>query len=212
VKHKLHFSFYIFLALQLAMVAGCASAHRNNIQPSDVKTAMAFNQLHHINQKEIAMSQMALDKAQSEDVKHAARQMIQDHQALDNRLQESARNQNIDLLTFTPATHEKATMDQMKKLSGSQFDQAFLENMRGSHMEAEQTLSQLDRESDNQMVRTLVSEAMPKIRAHRDASIQGQRGIASDPSMDAPTMSEPSLDEPSLDSIDSSEEDSERDM
>lgn len=131
-----------------------------------------LNQLHHLNQKEIEMIQLAQGKSQSEQMKTANQQVLSDHQALQGRVETIAKNENIQLKKFQPATYEKAVMDRLNSLEGSQFDQAFMKAMDRDHQAAMQQLRTARSEVQDPQIRSLIDETLPKLRAHHQASSQ----------------------------------------
>lgn len=182
------------LAMTTAWAEGDKSQDRGGQQTQDKQSMqsmqrqwskeMALNQLHHVNQKEIEMTKMAQDKAQSPELKNFAKQMQTDHTNLDNRIKDVAKTSNVELQKFQPADYEKATMSRLGDLKSGQFDQMFTWTMVRGHEDA---LADLKRTSDtvqDQQVRSLIQEAMPRMRQHLDmARTMSQsisRGVASD--------------------------------
>jgi putative membrane protein len=74
---------------------------------------------------ELEMAQLALEKSDNENIKKYAQQMIQDHQALNQELMQLAENKGITLPTTLSPKHQ-ALKTQVSKLSGTQFDQAYI--------------------------------------------------------------------------------------
>lgn len=140
---------------------------------------MALNRLHHVNQKEIELARLAQDKAQSQELKTSAQQIMKDHQALETRVQEVAKSQNVKLQDFQPSTFEKAFMDRLKELSGSQFDQAFMQNMMMGHQEVAQDLRLARNDVQNSQVRQLIDQAIPRIQQHRQMAAKQHKNIQS---------------------------------
>lgn len=160
-------------------------------QSSDMQTMQrqwtktkALNQLHHINQMEIQMAKMAQDSAQSSELKNFAKQMNTDHSNLENRVTSAAQASNIELQKFQPSTYEQATMDSLKSLKGGQFDQMFTWTMVRGHEDAMADLKRTSASAQDPQVKTLIQEAMPRIRQHwemaRSMSQSISRGVASD--------------------------------
>lgn len=125
-----------------------------------------LNRLHHINEKEIAVSKLAKKKSSSDEVKGFADHMIQDHQAVDRKLQDLAKSEKIKLQRFQPAEYEKATMEELNKLKGSQFDQAFVDMMKSGHEEALNVLEMYSRNVKDPQIQKLLQEVIPSIKKH----------------------------------------------
>ena len=158
------------------------AAGRDNMSMDMMQKAMQLNQLHHINQKEIKMSELAAEKAQSPQVKSAAQQILKDHQDADKRVEALAKADNITLESFQPATHEKVVMDNLKKLEGARFDQAFVDNMHMGHKHVAQTLEMARTDSKDAKVKGLIGELLPQIRRHQQLSAGIKLPTASSPS------------------------------
>jgi putative membrane protein len=132
---------------------------------------MILNQLHHMNQYEIQLAQLAQDNAQSESIKTLARQITTDHQSMDSQVQQIAKSQDFTLSDFQPASYEKATFDRLRSLSGSQFDQAFGWTLHSGHQEAMQDLRMFRKDAaKNPQLSSLISQAMPKYQKHAEMS------------------------------------------
>ena len=149
------------------------------LSPAQLNQEMVLNQLHHMNQKEIQLSQMAIEKAQSPQVKNAAQEMLKDHQALETRVQELAKAQQLQLSDFQPATDEKQMMDRFGKLSGRQFDAAFMQNVHFSHKAAMENLKLARSEVRDPQIRSLIDQTIPKVSQHKQLSGVVQKNISS---------------------------------
>jgi putative membrane protein len=140
---------------------------------------MVLNRLHHINQHEIELAQLAQDKAQSTQVKSAAQMILQDHQKLDDQVRSSAQGFGFELQGFQAATHEKVGMDRIKSLSGSQFDQVFVSMMKAGHKEASEALKGLRADLKDTQLKSLIDAALPRIKAHRQMTASLERDLKS---------------------------------
>lgn len=149
---------------------------------NQLQKSMALNHVHHINQKEIEMAKMGQEQAQSPRIKEYARQLESAHKALDQRAQEIAKNSNVKLQGFQPATYEKATMDQLKRLQGSEFDQAYMQLMVQGHRQAMQDLQDMNKNVQDQQISQFIKSSLNDVNGHLSAaqSLQKQvgRGVA----------------------------------
>jgi predicted outer membrane protein len=64
--------------------------------------------IHKVNQLEIALGNLATEKATSQSVKDYAQMLVTDHQAADKKVMDFANANNIMLATMMPATREQA--------------------------------------------------------------------------------------------------------
>lgn len=105
-------------------------------QAGNATTPDAFmNKAMEMNQAEINLSKMAENKAMDQKVKDYAEMMIQDHtQALDKLRSASGGSQNEPSLS---KEHQQMS-DKLARLSGQQFDKAYMDAMVRDHQQAVQ--------------------------------------------------------------------------
>jgi len=132
---------------------------------------MALNQLHHINQKEIAMAKLAKDKSQDQQVIAMADRILADHQQLETKVKSVADGEDVSLHSYQLATHEAAFLDRLEGMEGSEFNRAFLAQSRDGHALALRDLRGI-RARDPE-VAALIRSAIPSIRAHERMTTTG---------------------------------------
>ena len=81
---------------------------------------------------EVELGQLATQKASSEDVKKFGQRMVDDHSKANDQLKQVAAQEHIDLPT-EPSAKDKATKARLEKLSGEQFDRAYMRDMVKDH-------------------------------------------------------------------------------
>src|SRR5262249_32671391 len=81
---------------------------------------------------EVQLGQMAAEKASDADVKAFGQRMVGDHTKVNDDLKTIASKQGIDLPTSLDSKH-KAMVDRLSKLSGSEFDRAYVREMVKDH-------------------------------------------------------------------------------
>lgn len=118
---------------QSTNAANAISPQQADQQTQTLADELALNELHHVDQKEIALTELALKNSESEGIKGTARQINNDHHAFERQVDALAKERNIDLKSFSPATYEKVEMDRLSKLKGQSFDLAFMQQMQTSH-------------------------------------------------------------------------------
>lgn len=149
------------------------------MNPMMVQNTMVLNQLHHINQKEIAMAELAKSKTTGMQAKNMADRLIADHEKMDERLKMVAERAGVELASFQPATHEMAMMDTMKELEGKEFDQAFMQSMKASHEMAMENLRSAKRMVKDPQIIQAINEAMPQIQKHHRSSQAAAQNVSS---------------------------------
>jgi len=84
------------------------------------------------NLAEVALGQLATQKAQSDDVKKFAQRMVDDHQKAQQDLEGVASKNNLTL-PKTVNAQQKAEQQRLNKLSGAAFDRAYVQMMVRDH-------------------------------------------------------------------------------
>ena len=100
--------------------------------------------VHHTNQMEIDMGQLAKEKGSAKKVRKYGERLMLDHRMADKEIQDFARRHNLALTEPTPRTPEEgmemakemAATERLKQLTGAEFDHAFLEEMARGHEKA----------------------------------------------------------------------------
>ena len=153
--------------------AGKASATTMN--PSAV-----LSMLHQVNQDEIKLGKAAQSRAQSDKVKDYAKDMVEDHTALDKKLTEFVQKEGKGKLHLSssaiPAakrealkTSSKEAERKLSSASGATFDREYISAMFKGH---DAVLTDLDAAlpslEGKDKLHDLVSDARDKVKAHRD--------------------------------------------
>jgi putative membrane protein len=81
---------------------------------------------------EVALGQLATEKASNPKVKEFGQRMVTDHGKANDELKTLAASKNITLPTKLSAKNQ-ATKDRLSKLSGSAFDHAYINDMVKDH-------------------------------------------------------------------------------
>jgi putative membrane protein len=139
-----------------------------------------LSMLHQVNQDEIKLGRTAQSKATNDKVKDFAKDMVDDHTALDKKINEFVQKDGKGKVTLSSSQipvskrQEMKTMidDAERKLSsatGATFDRSYISEMVKGH---EAVLSDLDAAlpslKGQDKVHDLVSDARDKVRDHRD--------------------------------------------
>lgn len=114
---------------------------------------------------ELKLGQLAQEKGSSESVKAFGKRMETDHTKAADDLKQVAAKNNITLPNGLDAKNQ-ATYDRLSKLSGSQFDRAY---MRAMVMDHEEDVAEFKRESStgkNPDVKQFASQTAPTLDDH----------------------------------------------
>ena len=114
---------------------------------------------------EVELGQLALQKSDNADVKKFAQRMVDDHTKANNDLKSVASAKNMTLPETIDAKDE-ATKQRLSKLSGSQFDQAYMSDMVKDHTK---DVSEFKRESmsaKDDSIKSFASQTLPTLEDH----------------------------------------------
>lgn len=118
-----------------------------------------------MNRAEIELSQVALRKAASPEVKRYAQQMIGDHRRAGLRLSELARQKGITLPTQPDAEHQ-ALKARLQEMSGRAFDQAYMTAMVADHEEAVRQFQNQATQGRDPDLKAFAANILPRIQEH----------------------------------------------
>jgi len=97
---------------------------------------------------EVQLGQLAAQKASSPEVKQFAQRMVDDHTKANDQLKQIASTRGITLPTDVDSRH-KRDMDKLSKMSGAEFDRAYMDHMVADHKkDAKEFQSQAKNASD----------------------------------------------------------------
>jgi putative membrane protein len=131
----------IVVASSLSLAAQTTKSHTSSMKKSPqtaaTKAAMTTDQqfvteAYEGGMAEVALGQLATEKASNAKVKDFGQRMMTDHGKANDELKALAASKNITLPTKLNAK-QQATKDRLSKLSGSAFDRAYVNDMVKDH-------------------------------------------------------------------------------
>ncbi|MGE5547618.1 MAG: DUF4142 domain-containing protein [Solirubrobacterales bacterium] len=114
---------------------------------------------------EVAMAQLAMDRARDPDVRAYASHLAQDHSRSSDKLRVAASQAGVGVPARLDA-EDQAKVDKLSTLSGTAFDRAFLNQMVADHQE---TVNDFEREAsrgDSAPLRSYADQSLPALRQH----------------------------------------------
>ncbi len=114
---------------------------------------------------EVELGQLAQQKASSEEVKKFGERMVTDHTKANDELKAVAQKENVEL-PQEPSAKDKATKARLEKLSGAQFDQAYMKDMVKDHRT---DVSEFEHESNSAKdpaVKSFATQTLPVLKEH----------------------------------------------
>jgi putative membrane protein len=125
----------------------------------------------HSDQNEIQLSRLVLEKGVTGMAKDHANMMITDHTKSTAELKTLAQKKNVTLPTDMDAEH-KAIADQMRKLSGKQLEQRFLQQMVTDHQKTLNTMQAHAKMTKDTELQGFITKTTPVIQKHLTTSKQ----------------------------------------
>jgi putative membrane protein len=116
-------------------------------------------------QSEIELGQLASQKARDEQVKQFGARMVEDHTIALQEVQQLASKGGIPLSRQSGGSH-KGIKDQLSKLSGKEFDRAYITAMLREHKKEMKELEQHALMEKNQEVRQWAAGAVSLVKEH----------------------------------------------
>jgi len=114
---------------------------------------------------EVELGQMATQKAASEDVKKFGQRMVDDHSKANDQLKQVAEQKHIDIPTELNAK-DKATKARLEKLSGEQFDRAYMRDMVQDHRKDVSEFERASKTAKDPAVKSFAEQTLPTLREH----------------------------------------------
>jgi len=114
---------------------------------------------------EVELGQLATQKASSEEVKKFGQRMVDDHSKANEQLKQVAAEKNIDVPQQLDAK-DKATKARLEKLSGEQFDRAYMKYMVRDH---QKDVAEFERESKiakDPAIKNFAQQTLPTLKDH----------------------------------------------
>jgi putative membrane protein len=114
---------------------------------------------------EVELGRLASEKAASEKVKSFGQKMATDHGAANEQLKSLASTKRIALSSEVDQTH-KARYDQLKRLSGTAFDRAYVTSMLADH---EKDVAAFQREANSGQdadIKAWAGKTLPTLQEH----------------------------------------------
>jgi putative membrane protein len=114
---------------------------------------------------EVELGKLASEKAQSEQVKQFGQRMEKDHGKANDELKSLAQQKNITLPTALDSKH-KGTIDRLSKLSGAQFDRAYMQEMLQDHRKDVTDFRKESQSGKDPDVKAWAAKTLPTLEEH----------------------------------------------
>lgn len=114
---------------------------------------------------EVELGQLATQKASSDDVKKFGQRMVDDHTKANDQLKQLASQKNVQL-PQEPNAKDKATKARLEKLSGAEFDKAYMADMRKDHKKDVAEFERASKAAKDSDVKNFASQTLPTLQDH----------------------------------------------
>ncbi|MFC0030542.1 DUF4142 domain-containing protein [Micromonospora chaiyaphumensis] len=158
----------LLAALVLVGLAPAAAAQAA-AQPSTQDTQY-LQAVHQVNLFEITAGNLAQQKGQNQQVKDLGKMFVTDHTQLDQTVQSTAQQLNVQL-PADPTADQQKVLDRLNNLSGAEFDKAWVTAQLAGHVQAIQATQTEISQGSEQSVVQIAQDALPVLQAHYDALV-----------------------------------------
>jgi len=114
---------------------------------------------------EVRAAQMAVDKAQNEQLKTAAQRILDDHQRANDQLKAIAAQHDIALPT-EPSSEDRQSLQKLQRASGAEFDRVYKSELMKDHEKDIAEFQRAAREVQDPQLREFATNTLPVLRQH----------------------------------------------
>lgn len=116
---------------------------------------------------EVKLGRLAAEKGSSADVKAFGQQMVDDHGKANEQLKSAAQSEGMTLPSDVNGK-QQAMYDHLSKLSGAEFDSAYVKDMVMDHGEDIKDFKKESQSGTDEPIRSFASQTLPVIQGHLD--------------------------------------------
>lgn len=114
---------------------------------------------------EVELGKLATEKASSPEVKKFGQRMVDDHSKANDQLKEVASSQGI-MLPSKLSAKDEMTKERLSKLSGEQFDKAYMSDMVKDHTQDVADFQQEATSASDPAVKEFAEKTLPVLKSH----------------------------------------------
>jgi putative membrane protein len=115
--------------------------------------------------EEVDLGKLAAERAANPDVKSFGQRMIDDHSKANERLRQVASAKGL-ILPSGPDRKARSDYDRLAKLSGADFDRAYVKMMVKDHVDDVADFNRAAQNADDSDIRQFASSTLPTIKDH----------------------------------------------
>jgi putative membrane protein len=118
---------------------------------------------------EVALGEVAQQKATNSSVKQVASMMVTDHSSANGQVKSLAAQRNVTLPAVPGDDHQKKSDDLLKK-SGADFDKSYMNTMIDDHQKTIDLFEDASGDVNDAEIKTFIDNTLPKLRMHLDSA------------------------------------------
>jgi putative membrane protein len=130
-------------------------------------SAAILSQIHQADQKEIALGNIAADKASTVEVQNYAKQLVEDHTGADQQVKAMAQKMNVHLFDTPSSKQGRLESAKLKSAAGPAFDREFLRQTSADHDKLIRELKQEREDASDDDIEALIDKILPILEQHQ---------------------------------------------
>jgi len=127
---------------------------------------------------EVELGKLAQDKASSDQVKHFAKRMVDDHTKANDELKKLASSKNVTLPTELDRG-ERREIDKLAKKSGADFDREYMKHMVSDHKNDVSEFKSEAKSAKDADIKNFASSTLPTLEQHLDLAKSTESAVKS---------------------------------
>ncbi|MGZ5041769.1 MAG: DUF4142 domain-containing protein [Usitatibacter sp.] len=156
-----------FAVLALALGASAQALAKSSLPRGDVKF---LQETAADGMAEVELGKLAQQKAMREEVKGFATRMVDDHSKANEDLKAVAAASGVDLPAGPDKKHQKM-MAKLEKLSGGDFDRAYMHDMVVDHLKDVHEFREHAKSRKDNEAKAFAARTLPTLQGHLDAAL-----------------------------------------
>jgi len=114
---------------------------------------------------EVELGRLATQKASNDEVKKFGQRMVDDHTKANQQLSQIAGSKGMQLPQDL-SSKDKATVDRLSKLSGAEFDKAYMADMVKDHKKDVSAFQHESRSGSDPEIKNFAAQTLPTLQEH----------------------------------------------
>lgn len=160
------FVFLFTLSISAQDNTGNKKDVKNETGKADEKTVEFVKEAASGGMMEVQLGKIAQDKGSSQAVKDFGALMVKDHSKANEELKALAKKNNITIPEKLMDKHKKH-VDELSKLSGSEFDEEYIDMMQSDHKEDISKFEDASEDLTNADIKSFAKKTLPALKQHK---------------------------------------------